>query len=509
MGCRIVVLISGEGTNLQAMIDACDSGALKAKIVHVFSNKPNVGGLIRAHNAAIKTTIIEWDSQTESREMYDSRLSVQVQRQRPDIIVLAGWMHVLTTRFLSCFPTDRIINLHPALPGQFPGTKAIQKALESGATQTGAMCHLVVPEVDAGEVLSTIEVPIYYTDSIATLTARVKCVEKTVLLLGIMKIIGRISKEPKSVLIRRGKVRDVYSIGSEPPVLMMVATDRFSCFDRYVCDIPQKAIVINRLSAWWFEKTKHIIDNHLISVEPDTPISFVKECYVFPVEFVVRAYITGSTNTSMWTLYQRGERVFGNQPKLPEGLRKNQKLSQLYVTPTTKSDSHDEPITGQQLPDGIKQDQYEECMRISVQLFQHGQKIALERGLLLVDTKYEFGVEGKTGKIILVDEIHTCDSSRYWEANTYQERFENGMEPDRFDKDIIRNWIKERCDPYAINQDTNTPGDLPELGDELIEATSKRYIEFYERLTGHVYRPGFPSNAIAESAAIHSFFIPK
>lgn len=269
------------------------------------------------------------------------------------------------------------------------------------------MCHTVVEEIDAGRVLYSMPMPILDSDTVETLTARVKLLEKTVLIMGMLKAIKELQVAPPPApkvsiiksLIRKGKVRDVYSLTfeecSEPQALMMVATDRFSCFDRNVCEIPQKGIVLNRLSAWWFERTKHIVHNHLYQSETDSPISFVRPCRVFPVEFVVRGFITGSTNTSMWTLYNQGVRSFGpidatiSDDSDSPPLKKNQKLPRFMVTPTTKSDTHDEPITALfQLHDLMTIEQFKECHSIALKLFERGQEVALTRGLILVDTKY-------------------------------------------------------------------------------------------------------------------------
>jgi phosphoribosylaminoimidazole-succinocarboxamide synthase len=297
-----------------------------------------------------------------------------------------------------------VINLHPALPGQFPGLNAIERAFQAKVEQTGVMCHTVIEEVDAGTVLYSMPVPVLPNDTLETLTARVKLLEKTVLIMGLLKVVKELNVEPPpsgsvhiiKSLIRKGKVRDVYALtfegSSEPQALMMVATDRFSCFDRNVCEIPQKGNVLNRLSAWWFKQTKHIVHNHLYHSDNDLPISFVRPCRVFPVEFVVRGFITGSTNTSMWTLYQSGVRSFGPidatlSDDLPP-LKKNQRLPRFFVTPTTKSDTHDEPITTLfQLHDLMTVEQFKECHSIALKLFDFGQKVALSRGLILVDTK--------------------------------------------------------------------------------------------------------------------------
>ncbi len=270
-----------------------------------------------------------------------------------------------------------------------------------------------------------------------------------------------------------GKVRDNY-IGDS--TLVLISTDRHSSFDRIIAHIPFKGGVLNQISAFWFEQTKDIVQNHVIRV-PDPNVLIAKKCTVLPIECVMRGYITGVTDTSLWTHYNRdGRRDFGNFA-LPEGLKKNQILAEPVFTPTTKSVEHDRPITPAEIvSEGIlSKEMTNELERVSKALFARGQEIALARGLILVDTKYEFGLDSD-GKLTLIDEIHTPDSSRYWKAGSYQERFSNGKEPEYFDKEFLRLWFKDHCDPY---KDKTLPPAPPELVAEL----SRRYIEIYETIT--------------------------
>jgi len=394
-----------------------------------------------------------------------------------------------------------IINLHPALPGKFPGAHAIEDALHSEEKQTGCMVHTVVPKIDTGKIIYQSEVPILIDDTLESLKARIQIVEKSVLILAIIKQLSVISDQHHNVirLIAKGKVRDIYDVGSD--VLLMDATNRLSSFDQNLCEIPQKGCVLNALSAWWFKQTQHIVPNHLLHTESETGLSFVKKCKVFPIEFVVRGFITGSTNTSMWTLYDQGTREFGDTT-VPDGYVKHQRLPFPILTPTSKSTIHDEPMCKELICDIFQlmtEPQYEECKRIALELFSFGQLVAQQKGLLLVDTKYEFGTDPITGDIILVDEIHTCDCSRFWDAATYEGRFEMGQEPIRFDKDVIREWVKERCDPYVAEP-------IPEIPLSLIDETSNKYIEFYRKLTGSFFMPGFPTNDIILLAARDNYF---
>ena len=273
-----------------------------------------------------------------------------------------------------------------------------------------------------------------------------------------------------------GKVRDQYDFGDK---VLLVTTDRQSAFDRVLASIPFKGQVLNLISAWWFEQTKHIIPNQVIDV-PDPNVTLAKKCDVFPIEFVVRGYITGSTNTSLWTVYKNGDRTYcGNG--LPEGLIKNQRLEANMLTPTTKEERHDRPIAPKEIvSEGwMKQEDWDYCSQKALELFAFGQKKAAESGMILVDTKYEMGRDS-SGEIMLIDEIHTPDSSRYWIAKTYNERMTAGQEPQNIDKEFLRLWFVDNCDPY--NDDT-----LPEAPEELVAELSSRYIYLYETITGGLF----------------------
>ena len=272
---------------------------------------------------------------------------------------------------------------------------------------------------------------------------------------------------------KTGKVRDQYDLGEK---LALITTDRQSAFDRVLASIPFKGQVLNLTSAWWFDQTKDIIQNHVLSI-PDPNVTIAKKCDVFPIEFVVRGYITGSTSTSLWTVYNNGDREYcGNA--LPEGLKKNQKLDENMITPTTKDENHDMPISPEAIVnDGwMTSEDWNFCSQKAMQLFDFGQRTALENGMILVDTKYEMGKDSD-GNIVLIDEIHTPDSSRYWIADTYQERIENDKEPQNIDKEFLRLWFVDNCDPY--NDET-----LPDAPKDLVVELSRRYIYLYETITG-------------------------
>lgn len=272
----------------------------------------------------------------------------------------------------------------------------------------------------------------------------------------------------------QGKVRDFYIFDNKR---ILITTDRQSAFDVILGHIPYKGAVLNLLSAFWFKKTKHIVDNHMISV-PDANVMIAKNCEPIPVEMVVRGYISGVTKTSIWYSYQNGERlIYGI--KFPDNLKKNQILARPIITPTTHGVGHDERLTKKQIITKkiINKKLYEEMERASLKLFEYGSKLCKKHGLILVDTKYEFGLY--KGKLTLIDEIHTPDSSRFWIKKTYKKRFSSAEEPENFDKEFLRLWY--------VNKGYRGEGKPPKMSNKLISDLSKRYISVYEILTGQKF----------------------
>jgi phosphoribosylaminoimidazole-succinocarboxamide synthase len=269
-----------------------------------------------------------------------------------------------------------------------------------------------------------------------------------------------------------GKVRDVYA---QPDRLLLIATDRHSSFDRNIAVISGKGAILNLLSEFWFERTGDIVKNHVIAV-PDPNVTVATRCTPLPIEAVMRGFLTGVTSTSLWTHYSQGRRDFGDFV-LPEGMRKNEVLPQPVFTPSTKEATHDKTVDKNYLVDAglIAADLLDEVEHVSRRLFERGAAIAQRAGLILVDTKYEFGLDER-GRLVLIDEAHTPDSSRYWRLSSYVERFAHAQEPDIFDKELLRRYIAERCDPY------NDP--LPDIPDALIEEQYSRYAEIYRLLVG-------------------------
>ena len=276
-----------------------------------------------------------------------------------------------------------------------------------------------------------------------------------------------------------GKVRDSYDLPDGRRV--MIASDRQSAFDIVLAAVPHKGQVLTQTANFWFEETAEICANHIIDM-PDPNVVIGKRLDMFSVEIVVRDYMTGSTETSIWPMYQRGERVMYGIT-FPEGLRKNQKLSNTILTPTTKGmvGEHDETTTPAEIIETgrLTQAQWDELAALSLAIFVKGRETAAANGLILVDTKYEFGIDPDTGQITLADEIHTPDSSRYWIMETYDSRLDNGQEPESLDKEFLRLWITSQCDPYK-DPVPNIPPDT------LLEFSSK-YVRLFEQVTGQTF----------------------
>jgi phosphoribosylaminoimidazole-succinocarboxamide synthase len=282
-------------------------------------------------------------------------------------------------------------------------------------------------------------------------------------------------------LTSSGKVREIYQLDADR--FLLVTTDRISAFDRVLGVVPYKGQVLNQLTGWWMEKTKDIIPNHLIEL-PDPNAAVVRKAEPLPIEVIVRGYITGVTKTALWYRYDLGEReIYGH--RFPEGMRKNQELPTPLITPTTKGGpgGHDERLTvAQVVSDGyLGQSQWDKIQDAAISLFQRGREVAGNAGLILVDTKYEFG-RLPDGSIVLIDEIHTPDSSRFWLKDSYQQNFEVGEDPTNYDKEFFR---KE----YA-KVGYRGDGEPPEMPDQLWQWVSERYIDLFSRLTGMAFQPG-------------------
>lgn len=281
---------------------------------------------------------------------------------------------------------------------------------------------------------------------------------------------------PKLGALYRGKVRDNYT-DFEKNLRYIVATDRLSAFDRVITSIPFKGELLNQISTFWFEKTKNIAPNHIVEV-PDPNIAVVRQCDTLPIEMVIRAYVTGSA----WRAYEKGEDVSGIH--FPTGLQKNQKLPEPVITPSTKAEKgfHDEYISKEEIlaKELISKDVYATMEEYTYKLFEFGQSYCAKNNLILVDGKYEFGVT-KEEEIIVIDEIHTQDSSRFWILNTYQDRFATGNEPDILDKEFFRGWL--------MQQGYMGDGEMPVITKDVRVELVQRYIQSYELITHTEFKP--------------------
>ncbi|MFX1257204.1 MAG: phosphoribosylaminoimidazolesuccinocarboxamide synthase [Promethearchaeota archaeon] len=271
----------------------------------------------------------------------------------------------------------------------------------------------------------------------------------------------------------KGKVRDNYIKGD---IRIIIATDRISSFDRVITTIPFKGQMLNEMSTFWFEKTKDLVKNHIIDI-PDPNVAVVQQCETIPIEIIVRAYITGT----MWRNYLKGEPTSGIMP--PKGIRKNQEFDDIIITPSTKAEmGHDIYISKEEIvkKNIVDKDIYEQMEEASIKLFKYGQNFCKKNGLIMVDSKYEFGL--KNNELIVIDEIHTQDSSRFWILDSYEERFSKGEEPEILDKEIFRGWL---MDTYPdIFPNISPEQEIPPISDEIKIELAKRYVKSYEKITG-------------------------
>lgn len=270
---------------------------------------------------------------------------------------------------------------------------------------------------------------------------------------------------------KRGKVRDMYLLENHR---VLITTDRQSAFDHVLGTIPLKGQVLNRIAQYWFEQTQDIAPNQIISV-PDANVTVARELDILPVEVVVRKYLTGSSDTAIWTHYDRGVRDYCGHA-LPDGMVKNQPFDEAIITPTTKDEVHDELISRDEIiAQGlVPADTWAQVEEIALALFARGEELAAKQGLILVDTKYEMGLDAD-GRITLADEIHTPDSSRFWISDTYAERHARGEEPESLDKEFLRLWLRDK----GISDDN-----IPALDDEIRIQVAERYIDLFQRVTG-------------------------
>jgi phosphoribosylaminoimidazole-succinocarboxamide synthase len=287
----------------------------------------------------------------------------------------------------------------------------------------------------------------------------------------------------------RGKVRDNYDLSDGRRII--IASDQLSAFDRVIAAIPLKGQVLTQIARFWFDATGDICPNHVIEY-PDPNVLVCRRLAIMPVEIVVRDYLTGTTATSIWPMYKSGRReIYGI--RFPDGLLENQKLPSTIITPTTKAfdGGHDEPLTAGEIVARklLTSQQWEMVSELALALFACGREIAGEHGLILVDTKYEFGFDPE-GHVVLADEIHTPDSSRYWLADSYQHRFAAGASPESLDKDFVRRWVTARCDPYR--------DPIPPIPHDIVAEAARLYVEVFETVTGRPFEFPDPTTPILD-----------
>lgn len=274
----------------------------------------------------------------------------------------------------------------------------------------------------------------------------------------------------------RGKVRDNYDLPDGRRII--VASDRLSAFDRILTAVPLKGQVLTQLARFWFDATADLCPNHVLDY-PDPNVLVCRRLSILPVELVVRDYLAGTTGTSIWPMYKAGRReMYGH--RFPDGMRENEKLPGTILTPTTKAEDHDAPLSAAEIVERglMTAAQWEHVSALALALFARGRDIARRRGLILVDTKYELGLD-EAGDIVLADEIHTPDSSRYWLQGSYERRFAAGERPENFDKDFVRSWVTARCDPYR--------DPIPEIPREIVLEAARLYIGAFETITGETF----------------------
>lgn len=308
---------------------------------------------------------------------------------------------------------------------------------------------------------------------------------------------------PELPNFQRGKVRDSYDLPDGRRV--MIATDRQSAFDHVLAAVPYKGQVLTQTARFWFDQTQDICPNHVLDY-PDPNVVVAKTLKILPIEMVIRDYMTGSTETSIWPMYDRGERVLYGH-KFPDGLVKNQKLPETIITPTTKAEQgqHDAPITAAEIIEKgvLTQKQWDDVSAKSLAVFARGKEIAARNGLILVDTKFEFGVD-ESGEIVLADEILTPDSSRYWKADSYEIRVAAGEEPESLDKEFLRLWVRSKCDPYK--------DPIPEIPPETLIEFAGKYVSLFETVTGQKFEYADPAVPVRErvrnalASALPEFF---
>jgi len=493
---QLSVISDGGGASLEALVVASKLNLIPFEISFVSVT----GGLSvemsdRVNRLKVPVLYAKQGSQ-ESLENFHHTLAVKIkEKHNPDLVLFLNGIEAPTKRFLQIFPHQTLV-FENFFPQQFERSSGkILDCLkckiikEAGLTVRWFTCD-PTNGTYSSTVLETIQTPFEEDDTVTSFVQRVQLREKSLLISSLFRWMYFHSNPHLLVegclgyleFNRRGKVRDLYNYFESPDhqdhlqsVLCVCQTSRLSSFDRHITEIKGRGELLTIISEWWFKNTSHIIPNHLLGVMNDT--MFVKPTKIIPFEVVVRAYITGTTKTSLWVNYQASPTNSYCGITFPAGLKKNQRLENLVITPTTKGEV-DVPISEIEIVEGnhLTKADWGLIREAALNLFQFGQKIADKMGYILVDTKYEFGYDSD-GQIILIDEIHTPDSSRYWVKKTYQERFDQGVEPEKIDKDGIRDYLKSVMDdPY------HDP--IPEIPEEKKEEVLRSYFNFTKSLVG-------------------------
>tara|TARA_Y100000389_G_scaffold203659_1_gene252906 strand:+ start:1131 stop:3044 length:1914 start_codon:yes stop_codon:yes gene_type:complete len=497
---NLIVFCSGEGSSFMALDVLRNETSMPFSIKRVVCNNRN--SLVNQYcqqPTAPNLDLIIWDKENNTREEYEQVIynTIKEHLSGIDYIFFLGWNFIVSNNFIDKIGI-KILNLHPALPNKYIGTgnDCIENSLKDskfkGIKYTGSMIHEVTHLLDRGKVLDSIKVPIREIDNFTSLKNRIKSYEKGMLFSVITQLIkdkteSSLSSNKSDSKVYVGKVRTVEDIGYN--TLLLTASDRLSAFDNHVCNVPGKGFALNGMSEWWFNQTRCIIDNHFLYSKDKYMV--VKKTRPIKLEIVVRAYMTGSSSTSIMKMYQSGKRdIYGITFR--DGYRANEKLDNVVITPTTKG-KHDHPITPSEIVEQgyLTKEEYDFISDRALKLFEFGQTEASKKGLILVDTKYEFG-RLPDGKIILIDEIHTCDSSRYWLLEDPLAYNLYNPTPQKLDKDIVRDYIKK-----------NNTQDIPS---ELIQRVSDVYAEYLMKLEPSYKRDDIRSTYINKDIFVEDYF---
>lgn len=504
-GVRLGVLASGRGSNLQALLDAGRSGRLRGRVAVVISDRADAVALSRARDFGVAAVFLDPGSPRARLRPEAEAAIVEVLRAHGvEWLVLAGYFRIVGAGILGAFP-NRVLNIHPSLLPSFPGLHAQRQAIEHGVKVTGCTVHFVNAEVDAGPILRQAAVSVLEDDTEESLSARILEQEHRILVEAVndladrpFEVVGRAVRwgarreggQGEPMMIRpfqslgelgirpwhRGKVRETIDLGDR---LLIVTTDRISAFDCVLPEgLPGKGLLLNRLSAFWFRGFSRLMPTHFVSVaDGDLPAEFaahrerlsgrwmlVRKAERVPVECVVRGYLTGSG----WAEYRSSGTVCGIG--LAPGLREFDRLPEPLFTPTTKAEQgHDEPLTPSQTADLVGAETARALERASLEVYRRGRDYALARGIIIADTKFEFG--WIDGRLALIDEVLTPDSSRFWP----RESLEGGGPPEPLDKQYVRDYLK------TLDWDRNPPA--PPLPPAIVAEALARYRRACDGLT--------------------------